>query len=297
MSEHIKANVRAKEILCYLKEHGPLSFRALKKMVSPPMHDNALRAAIIRLMQKQIVKKRYENLFRNQGVFYQLSQNKESMQIASRFLNCAIDELRQPDFRYRELLHTQECGMWAHKLQKYFPKATIIRDFKFDKNDLAKNIMMINSKDCDIKPDLLLIFKNDETAPYITIAIEIERTRKTNKRLLKKLNNYANQTRIDGLLYVCESDRLKDVIAQLYQQKLSKEVIRVKHYLNNFFMFTTIDKVHELESDVLINSLNQHATLKNWINFLQENDFNSRRDKNFTAHWGSTTSLDATSLN
>ena len=69
--------------------------------------------------------------FAGKGVFYNLCQQEDVLKEIAEFTGLGVDELKQPHFRHRELLHSECCALWAHVLKKMFPEAHVVRDFDF----------------------------------------------------------------------------------------------------------------------------------------------------------------------
>src|ERR1035437_7661091 len=107
---------RGLQILKLLKQHGPLSFRGLLKMIEPKIKDRRLHGSLRILLKNGFIKKRQERVFRGSGVFYQLRQEGVVHDKLSSILKCPPSELLQPFFRSRELMHTEACALLAHLL-------------------------------------------------------------------------------------------------------------------------------------------------------------------------------------
>lgn len=271
-------NYRAIEIMELLKENGPLSFRGMSKLVNPPMTEHKLRMALIRLNKKSLVRKRNEKVFGGHGTFYQIPQDREDRKLASEILGCSAQALEQPEFRYRELVHSETCALWMNSVRQLFPEAMYIRDFQFSKSDLAKKIMSHDLQDMDLKPDLLMILPSENKNRPVSIALEIEKSRKSDKRLIRKLYKYANRSYIDGVIYVCEGKRIKEALQHVFKNNILHKARRIEHYPQNFFLFS--DNVDNFENQIhLYNSEQKLVSFVDWTHYLQGHSFNQRRDQ------------------
>jgi len=271
-------NYRAIEILDILRNNGPLSFRGIAKLVNPPMVELQLRLALIRLNKRNLIKKRNEKIFGGHGTFYQIPQTRNEKGKVADFLQMPAHYLDQPDFRYRELVHNEDCAMWINTIKHLLPDAMCIRDFEFDRNPLAKKIMALERTDIDLKPDFIFLLKDGSDKKFMSIAFEIEKSRKSDERLIKKLYKYAQASHVDGVIYVCESIRIKEILQHLYTEKVIRESKRVEHYPHNFFLFSN-DVDNCLKNDVeLFNSEGKPVSFLNWTHYLQNTSFNQRKD-------------------
>lgn len=275
------ANFRAIEILRILKANGPVSFKTLLKLVDPPMKEKKLRMALYRLQDKEHIIKRDERIYVGRGYFYQISQDRSDIEKTAKLISCPVNVLQQPHFSYRDLIHNDDCALWMNHIFNEFPDAQIIRDFEFNKSNLARQIMSINEDEIDLQPDLLVILRgHDMSSRLIAIAVEIEKSRKSDKRLIRKLYKYANRSHIDGVIYVCENKRIKEILQHVFVTDVLRRARRIEHYPQNFFLFSENVDNHKSDRLQLWNSEQKLISFKEWINYLQSNSFNSRRDKN-----------------
>jgi transcriptional regulator CtsR len=274
----IKKHQRAQQILLLLKKHGPLSCKSLLQMIEPKIAYKKLREALQRLQKRNLVDKRFDRLFGGKGVFYNLAQTDEALQDLSQYTGIPVDELKQPHFRHRELLHSECCSLWSHVLSKMFPEVQIIRDFEFQNSSTAERIMLSSAQDLELHPDLLLIFPKVTTHEEIAIAVEIERSPKTVRRLKHKLKKYANGTHVDGVIYLCDTNEIRNSIAKVYESKAMQQSKRIGHYSENFLLFGDALSVHTEQFVEMFNSRFKTVFLPSWVNYLQQTRFNSRRD-------------------
>ena len=242
------AKDRGRRILELLKLHGPLSFRGLKIMIEPKMQDRRLHDAIARIHRNGLIEKRQERVFRGAGVFYQISQHKNSESKLVEILKCTPSDLKQPYFRTRELMHTEACALWAYWLKRWYPGATIIRDYRFYAEPKAREIMLTEQNDFELRPDILMILNRNAAGHSVSIAFEIEKSRKSLRRLQAKLTKYANETGLDGLVYLCDSDEISEPVRRLYESRIMSTSNRIRHYGEHFFLFQNVKNIHELQN-------------------------------------------------
>src|ERR1035437_1633321 len=114
---------RGLEILCLLKDHGPLSIDILQRMTLPPMKKKRLRESLNILRQKDFVVSRSVSRTKT---FYQLSQRINDRERAAWFLGCEPADLYQPLIRRQDWIHHECCEYWIHLMQKSLPVATVV---------------------------------------------------------------------------------------------------------------------------------------------------------------------------
>lgn len=270
---------RSKDILWLLVANGPLTAKTLMRVLNPPMKKKKLQMALSRLSRKGFIRKRHEKIFCGSGVFYQISQYRNDRIRIAKKLGCSSEILEQPEFRYRELIHNDNCALWMSAIWKQLPDAQIIRDFDFGNSELAQKIMSLDIDERDLRPDFLMILPNGESSRRpISIAVEIEKTRKTDKRIIKKLYKYANRSHVDGVIYVCENERLKDILQHILITDVLKKARRIEHYPQNFFLFSDSVDNYDSNETLLFNSEQKIVSLLCWVQYLSSHSFNTRRD-------------------
>lgn len=269
---------RGKDILSLLLKHGPLSFSAMSQMLIPQMKKKSIKKSLQKLRSKGFIASRVVG---DTKTFYQISQGRENRIKTAKFLNCNPDLLLQPHFRHQNWIHTECCEYWISHLSRLFPHAEVIRDSNFSNNVVAQRVMLISKNDFELRPDFLLFFPKTEQTESVSIAVEIERSRKSNRRLVAKLTKYANKSFIDGLIYVCDSEGLRETIRLLYKNKIVEKAHRIKHYTDNFFLFSDVINTHQDPLSKIFNSEKKPTSIPLWISYLKTTKRNFRRDQSF----------------
>lgn len=266
------------EIRLVLKTCSPATIDIIQRQVQPPIGKKDLRQALGILRRNNEVNMLVGD---HQTFYYQLSQALPARRKVAGHLNCHPDELIQPLLRRQDWFHNQWCQVWASMIQKQFPTVKIVREHDIGANGMAREILLVSERDIDVLPDFLVMFPPTEGFESINLAFEIERTRKSNARILKKFRKYLHETKIDGLIYVCDSGRLSETIRTLYQEKLIAGATRVKHYGENFFLFSDSLSAGPMPLERLFNASALQVSFSNWCHQLLSTKRTIRRDAQF----------------
>lgn len=269
---------RNKDVLTVLRSHGSLSFSAIEKILFPPMKKKSLRKTIHLLKKRKAIASRTSN---GGKVFYQISQNLTGRTAAAKILKCEPSQLFQPVLSDREWIHTELTEYWIALLQRQFPEAAVIRERDFYDNEVAQRVMLIKKDEFELKPDFLLLFRKSDTLERVSIAVEIERSRKSGRRLAAKVKKYADKTFLDGLIYACDSDRISETIRLIYRNKILDRAHRIKHYADNFILLSDAINTHIEPLSQLYNSNEKPVSIVDWVNYLRVTKRNFRRDSEF----------------
>lgn len=217
----------------------------------------------------------------SQEFFYQLNQARPSRMKVSTVLHCDESETTRRLLRRQDWFHNQWCEFWSLLIKRSFPHAEIIREHDIEGHLTAKSILQQGSSDLELMPDFLAIFPGSESQQKLNLAFEIERTRKSDARILKKLKTYIYETHIDGLIYVCDSGRLSETIRLLYQQKANEKSHKKSGYVDNFFLFSDSMTAGKNPLSSLYNAAGEPTDLANWIGKLRSTKQTLRRDAHF----------------
>ncbi len=277
---------RGPDVLRILKDHGQLSISTLGNMIEPRMREKKLRRALERLLHNGIVERR-----KSDRTYYFISQAPVARTACSKILGGHPDDFLQPLLKRSDWHHQELCEYWAFILKGVFPQANIVRDREILSHELATDIMMADRDGYDLFPDLLLIFTRESFESAVSVAVEIERTRKSNKRLTRKLKTYATQTHIDALLYICDSGRLADTIRMLYEKLQHAGYNRGKHYSEFYFLFSDAIDTAINPLDRIFSAHGRRVKLDEWIRPLLDTKWTLRRNEMFAGGGDRTPSI------
>lgn len=269
---------RGRELLRIIGEHGPINIDLLQKIIQPTATKKNLRKSLAALQRKDLIEKIHDG---HHLTYYILSQSSPSRQRSSVALDCRPDEIKKPLLRRQDWFHNQWCEYWIAHIKRQFPTAQLVREYSIGGHDLAMNVLQIRPTDLDVRPDFLLILPSAEDGKATYVAFEIERSRKSDERIMRKFRKYMDGTFLDGLIYICDSGRLSETIRLLYQSKLLVQSQRIKRYGENFFLFSDCLDGGGPELPRLLNAATKPVRLTDWCGYLQSTKWTKRRDEQF----------------
>lgn len=261
---------RGNEVLLHLKNHGPLSTPIIQRMMNPWMRKNSVKKSLDVLRYNGLIRRWYILGGKSGLAFYEIAQSPEARETVASRLKCHPDELIKPFYRRQDLMHHQWTEYWIYRFQERYPEAEIIRESEIDSNEFAKQTLIVLSKDArEVYPDFLLVLPKEDGRGKCLVAVEIERTRKSAKRIRRKLKKYATETHIDGLLYVCEDGRLKTTIADLWANLTDHEILHIGFYRNYFLLLSSANGDHSQPFDGFMRMDFKYVNIDEWITILR----------------------------
>jgi hypothetical protein len=252
---------RGKEVLKYVTDHTLVSKQVIKPVLKPKMSNAGLKKTMGLLVKKGILDTRKAH----GKTFYEIGQDIETRTKAARLLGCHPDDLKKPKIRTQDLLHHEICEFWIWTIRHHFHEAIIIRDYEMDNSEVAKDILLNLGDSQEVYPDFLVIFPRTDLYARNAIAFEIERTRKSDDRILRKLKKYAVGTCIDGLVYICDSARLSETIRQLWEKSQHDSWRRIGHYSDFFFLFSDVTVPEDEPLEYIYNVKGNALDFRNWV--------------------------------
>lgn len=267
---------RGKEVLKSVQLSGPLTIDMLSRIVNPKMSKRNLRKCLQLLARKGFIESFH---YSSQGTYYMVSQSLSNRSKAAVFSNQQSEQLKQTLIRKQDLFHNQWCEYWIVTIKRFFPESQITREIEIGSDPFAKNVLNLTYADYDLRPDFLLTIPKTDNANTVCIAFEIERSRKSDERILRKLSKYMDRTQLDGLIYICDSGRLSETIRLLYQNNLLPRSEKQKRFGENFFLFSdSLDGGGE-DFNRLFNSCGKPTSFKNWCGYLGSTEWPKRRSE------------------
>jgi hypothetical protein len=275
------AGTRRRQILQLLNDNGPLSAALIAEVARPRISVRDVRKVIRRLIKKEILSVHHESTTRTAGRFFIISHDKLAREQIAKWLCLNAEDLRQPKFFGKEQEHTAKCALWSAYLKDEFGDAEIVRDLQLIKQRLYSGTRE-NVEDLrELVPDIVLNFSGELVRETVSIGFEIERTRKSAKRLVRKLSKVVNQSVLDGVVYICETGGIRDSIATVLSENRLLSSERIKHYGSAFILFTDKTLVSKNSQPYLVNIEGKTVTLKDWVSALLKISTDYRRASHF----------------
>ena len=280
MTVTFKPNDRAAQILRALASHGSLTVSGLHAIIEPTMHPQRLRESLSRLHKKRVLKRLYDRQFGNAAVYHQIDQSESARSFAARLLGVSPDTLKQPHFRHMVLLHSQACAVWSERLRRLLPEVKMLREHEFASEPSIEGRLQAGKRDFDLLPDIVLIGGKYAGRRPVIVAVEIERTFKSEGRLFRKLKKYAAQSSLDGVIYICPHG-IGERLNAIYNAKVLEGSPRIGHYSKHFVLYVNGNPPAPTAPISAINAAGSPVSIKTWMQHLLFVPDKDRRDKNF----------------
>jgi hypothetical protein len=272
---------RSRSVLGLLAKHGPLSVRALEACMSPAIKRKKLNLVLSRMQRRGLITTRFSKLFGGTGTYYQLAQDAASQNRIAAVLRIKPEEITAQGVRNFDLLHSEQCAVWTEYLATLFPEAKVVRETGFAAYPELSSVLLASAEDREFVPDVVMTFPPNVFGEKVYVAVEIEKSAKARPRLLKKISKYADETRFDGVIYICDTDSISRRLSDVYNASVFRRSLRIQHFGANFFLFSDGTTYVGAEDPILFNAAFERVKLREWITTLQRDSMFDRRDSKF----------------
>lgn len=273
---------RGPQILKLLIEHGPLSVRGLSQILEPKIKRLRLQEVLRTLAAKKFVVKKLDRKFGSSAIYYEVNQNPKLWSDISILTECCPTTIYQTQFRPVEYTHSEASAVWAEKLKRILPDATIIREYAIAQSELAKSVLLTLGDDKETLPDILLTAPTNHPERHLAIAVEIERFYKSSSRLIHKLKKYASGSHLDGVIYICDGEAIAQRVQRIFNSKICKYANRINNYGHHFMIFLNQTDLPETNPISAYNASGNCIDLSCWLQKLRDTDLFTRYDRDFT---------------
>jgi hypothetical protein len=259
------ATTRAEEILKLLVTHEALSFPALRALMPNPVSDSRLRKLLDGLVREGSVRKRLFKLSTGHFAFFEPGEHPGQ--------NSGPGSIHSS-----RLIHNDLCAFAAETLRRQYPTSVCVREHEIPRHEKLREVMRYLPGSRDSLPDLLLLVPTDHPSGPVFVAVEIERSAKSSKRIQQKLYKYAARTRLDGVIYLSEEPRVLATMRLRYSKDIASRARRVSHYRTHFLITAHCPTKHLLDFANARNSMDAPVSLADWMRLLSTKSMSDRRD-------------------
>jgi len=284
----MKYSPRQLEVLDLLVRYGVLGIRTLHTLLTTPA-SMAQLLETLKGMEKRGLLCRL--VFHPGGapMSHWMLPYEQSAQ-AQALLATGLDEnfLRRKAVRYSHIPHENVCTLVQASLERQMPKLRIVREATVGFEKLPSHLLSRLAKEKGYTPDICVGIPNgfsvaaQADASYRWIAVEVDRSYRSDKRIAQRLNVYTKHTAFSGLLYLMPTVGTQKTLQRIYDTRGGKDNLRL-HGSSKAFL--AIGTVPDSLFDVNAKSVwcgTQEISLATWISLFAMNEA-EKRDRALSA--------------
>ncbi len=237
---------RQVEILRLLAKYGILGIVTIRTLLKEVVTMAQLRETLQGMDKRGLV---CRVLFNSGGtpMSYWMLPEEESVQ-GKALQATGLNEkfLRRKIVRYTHAPHEGICTLVQASLERQMPKLWIAREATSSFDNLPSHLLSIRAKEKGYKPDLCVGIPSERNDPTRTttsfrwIAVEVDRSYRSHKRLAQRLNVYTKHTAFSGLLYLMPTVGTQAILQRIYDTRGGKDTLRLHGTSNAFLAIATV---------------------------------------------------------
>ena len=273
---------RQLEILTLLAKYGVLGSVPIRKLLMEDVSKICLRHSLRGMEQRGLVC-RYNFAPGGSPMSHWMLPEEGSVQaevLAATGLERRF--LRRKCVRYSHAPHEGLCTLVHASLERQMPKLWIAREATGTFDDIPKHLLSGLAKENGYTPDLCVGVPNERADaaslvnPHRWIAVEVDRTYRSHKRLAQRLNIYTKHTGFSGLLYLMPTVGTRTVLQRIYDVRGGKETLRLHGSANAFLAVGTVpDDLFDVNS-MRVWCGEYEISLSGWLSLFSQKNAEAR---------------------
>lgn len=241
-----KPSPRQLEVMSLLVRYGVLGIRTIHTLLQVPATMAQLLETLKGMEKRGLV---CRLLFHPGGApmshwMLPLEQSSQGKALLATGLDVRF--LRRKSVRYSHVPHENVCTLVQASLERQMPKLWIVREATSAFENLPKHLLTKLAKEKGYTPDLCIGIPSERAdaaqsdAAYRWIAVEVDRSYRSHKRIAQRLNVYTKHTAFSGLLYFMPTPGTKATLQRIYDTRGGKDNLRLHGSAKSFLAIGTV---------------------------------------------------------
>ncbi len=231
---------RQNEVLTLLSKYGVMSSRVLVQLLSDQISMSWLRGLLSNLERKNLIVKASCSIGGSPTHYWMLPDTDSSRSRTALRSGVHTSLFRHKRTRFSHYPHENICTLFQASLERQMPSLKIFRESTNNFDRLPEHLLSERVRENGYTPDICIgipVHGSENTSSKISfrwIAVEIDRSWRSKKRISQRVNIYARHTAFAGLLYLVPNERDIENLREIYATRGGKESLRILGTRNAF---------------------------------------------------------------
>ena len=232
--------IRQIEILGLLARYGVMDRATIAELMSKKVTKRWLRQVLANLASKGLIKKGSVQIGGYPCHYWLLASDQKTLDKVSDLTGIPICQFRDKSAHWSQYPHEAICTKVQATFERQLPYIWVLREASGEFKLLPEHLMSEKVREAGYLPDLCLgvpiIDANNKLVEntYRWIAVEVDRSHRSSKRLAARLNTYSRHTAFSGLLYFVPDEASLQKIETIYTTREAKKALRIKGGSSSF---------------------------------------------------------------
>lgn len=166
--------------------------------------------------------------------YWMLSKDGISLSRIEGYTGTPSSTFRIKNTRYTHYPHEDLCTLFQVSIERQFPSVTVIRESTMGFDIVPNSILSKRLRNLGYAPDLILGITKPEShdsvkhSPACWIAVEIDRSYRSLKRVSQRVNVYSRHTGFDGVLYLMPKESMVTGLHKVFMNRGASNSSRIK---------------------------------------------------------------------
>lgn len=228
------------EILTLFVKYGVLGSKVIQSLLKESISSMRLRESLYGMEKRGLVCRVSMGVGGSPMSYWMLPDDAS---VKSRALQASgLDQkyFRNKRVRYSHIPHESFCTFVHASIERQMPSLWIYRESTAHFKNLPDHLLSETAKENGYTPDLCIgvprrnADQSLSNTGYRWIAVEVDRTNRSKKRIAQRLNIYSKHTAFSGLLYLVPSESAVRSLMEIYGTRGGKDSFRLRGAANSF---------------------------------------------------------------
>ena len=231
---------RQNEVLGLLAHHGVMNSYTLSQLIKPALSTSRLRNVLATLKKNKLIVSGTLKIDGSPANYWMLASGDKVAERVMDITGLAASDLRLKSSHWSQYPHENLCTLFQAAVERQMPSVKVLRESANSFSELPDHLIVDQIRDNGYLPDICLGVPTSEPsdtnteATYKWVAVEIDRTNRSKKRIAARTNIYSRHTSFDGLLYLMPDERAVRVLGEIYNTEGASESLRISGSKTSF---------------------------------------------------------------
>jgi hypothetical protein len=236
---------RQSQVLALIIKYGLISTKTVWELMDREISLHQVRGILYELQKKNLIISPNQIFGPTALKYWSLPLDSKRLRSISQIMEFPFEELRHSAVRFNEYPHEDLCTIIQASIERVDSSLKVFRARARKYFGIPDWLISARIKRLGYCPDLILRLPVYEGAgemkpnAYRWIAVEVDRTYRTRKRLAQRLTVYTKHTQFGGLLYFLPTSGSAKKLHQIYEIRGGKENLRL-HNGHETFLATAV---------------------------------------------------------
>ena len=225
---------RQNEVLKLIARYGVMDSNQLIQLLGTKLRGSWRREIFTNLCNEGLVVSGTALIGGRPSHYWMLPDEPEVREMVSARIGLSLDQFRTKRCHWSHFPHEALCTFFHAACERQMPTLKILRESTKNFVNLPEHLLSQRVRESGHMPDLCfgVPIKNPESGKldrgFNWIAVEIDRARRSKKRVAERTNIYSRHTSFCGLLYLVADDKAAKNLRKIYSEKGAKDSLRIK---------------------------------------------------------------------